>query len=295
MLLVHSVGDMSEEQLQDKSLGLARLALSGKSELERSAVLHQHMGSRSMGDMVIETFEPSPGNKSRHLLLFCFSLYFWSSLYVDALACGQGQLLIERSQSTWCKTLTKRRCSIESPANLVECSPWLSFLPGAFRINWILFLGFTAGNKNPFLMDTPYNCCEKEFLILLFIYFFPPKCTWVRINALKNRCWTSHDYTGQQQTLSQTLDSEAGSSMWLLSACWIFACIDQDSGGQDDPGGCAELKRADAAAAPDSPSKQLPQQISFFSGNPSVEVVHGIMHLYKTKLRPHTRFHVGQC
>lgn len=36
-------------------------------------------------------------------------------------------------------------------------------------------------------------------------------------------------------------------------------------------------------AAPDSPSKQLPDQISFFSGNPSVEIVHGIMHLYKTK------------
>lgn len=35
--------------------------------------------------------------------------------------------------------------------------------------------------------------------------------------------------------------------------------------------------------APDSPSKQLPDQISFFSGNPSVEIVHGIMHLYKTK------------
>ncbi|XP_042297755.1 BRCA1-associated protein isoform X2 [Sceloporus undulatus] len=32
----------------------------------------------------------------------------------------------------------------------------------------------------------------------------------------------------------------------------------------------------------DSPSKQLPDQISFFSGNPSVEIVHGIMHLYKT-------------
>ncbi|XP_060049055.1 BRCA1-associated protein isoform X2 [Erinaceus europaeus] len=34
--------------------------------------------------------------------------------------------------------------------------------------------------------------------------------------------------------------------------------------------------------APDSPSKLLPDQISFFSGNPSVEIVHGIMHLYKT-------------
>ncbi|MGH0174518.1 UNVERIFIED_CONTAM: hypothetical protein FKN15_008362 [Acipenser sinensis] len=33
---------------------------------------------------------------------------------------------------------------------------------------------------------------------------------------------------------------------------------------------------------PDSPSKQLPDQISFFSGNPSVEIVHGILHLYKT-------------
>nr|XP_004611234.1 unnamed protein product [Sorex araneus] len=36
------------------------------------------------------------------------------------------------------------------------------------------------------------------------------------------------------------------------------------------------------STAPDSPSKQLPDQISFFSGNPSVEIVHGIMHLYKT-------------
>ncbi|RXM90727.1 BRCA1-associated protein, partial [Acipenser ruthenus] len=33
---------------------------------------------------------------------------------------------------------------------------------------------------------------------------------------------------------------------------------------------------------PDFPSKQLPDQISFFSGNPSVEIVHGILHLYKT-------------
>ncbi|XP_066545203.1 BRCA1-associated protein isoform X2 [Amia ocellicauda] len=37
-----------------------------------------------------------------------------------------------------------------------------------------------------------------------------------------------------------------------------------------------------AALVPDSPSKQLPDQISFFSGNPSVEIVHGIIHLYKT-------------
>ncbi|XP_013927629.1 PREDICTED: BRCA1-associated protein [Thamnophis sirtalis] len=38
-----------------------------------------------------------------------------------------------------------------------------------------------------------------------------------------------------------------------------------------------------SGTTPDSPSKQLPDQISFFSGNPSVEIAHGIMHLYKTK------------
>lgn len=52
---------MSEEALQEKALGLAKHTLSGKSDLERAAVLHQHIGSRAMGDMVIETFEPSPG------------------------------------------------------------------------------------------------------------------------------------------------------------------------------------------------------------------------------------------
>ncbi|XP_028621799.1 BRCA1-associated protein [Grammomys surdaster] len=41
-------------------------------------------------------------------------------------------------------------------------------------------------------------------------------------------------------------------------------------------------QRESVNTAPESPSKQLPDQISFFSGNPSVEIVHGIMHLYKT-------------
>ena len=73
-----------------------------------------------------------------------------------------------------------------------------------------------------------------------------------------------------------------------------------DKGGGEDPGGSAEqsseLQAANtedteglqdssamAVTAPDSPSKQLPDQISFFSGNSSVEIVYGIMHLYKTK------------
>ncbi|CAN9504561.1 unnamed protein product [Ophioblennius macclurei] len=121
-----AVEDMSEEELQDRALGLARHALSGKSELERAAVLHQHIGSRAMGDMVIETFEPSPDK-------------------------GGGE----------------------------DQSP--------------------AGAEAP------------------------------------------------QAGMASPQDKEGAPS-----------------------------------TAPDSPSKQLPDQMSFFSGNPSVEIIHGIMHLYKT-------------
>uniref|UniRef100_A0A8C7Y1D8 Uncharacterized protein n=1 Tax=Oryzias sinensis TaxID=183150 RepID=A0A8C7Y1D8_9TELE len=59
-----AVEGMSEEQLQEKALGLAKLSLNGKSELERAAVLHQHIGSRAMGDMVIETFEAAGTGRS---------------------------------------------------------------------------------------------------------------------------------------------------------------------------------------------------------------------------------------
>ncbi|XP_028274415.1 BRCA1-associated protein [Parambassis ranga] len=121
-----AVEGMSEEELQEKALGLAKHTLSGKTELERAAFLHQHIGSRAMGDMVIETFEPSPDK-------------------------GGGE-----------------------------------------------------------------------------------------------------EQSSEAQDVKPAADSEASS-------------LDNST-----------------AAAPDSPSKQLPDQISFFSGNPSVEIIHGIMHLYKT-------------
>lgn len=122
---------MSDEALQEKSLGVAKHTLSGKSDLERVAILHQHIGSRAMGDMVIETFEPSPADKGG----------------------GAGS-------------------SSASAEQAVREGP--------------------QGTEGP---------------------------------------------------------RDAGDS---------------------------------AGSAPDSPSKQLPDHISFFSGNPSVEIVHGIMHLYKT-------------
>ncbi|XP_026888079.2 BRCA1-associated protein [Electrophorus electricus] len=50
--------DMSEGEMREKALASAKTALVGKTELEKSAVLHQHIGSRAMSDMVIETFAP---------------------------------------------------------------------------------------------------------------------------------------------------------------------------------------------------------------------------------------------
>uniref|UniRef100_A0A673JW45 BRCA1-associated protein n=1 Tax=Sinocyclocheilus rhinocerous TaxID=307959 RepID=A0A673JW45_9TELE len=51
--------EMSEDEMREKALASARATLGGKPELERAAVLHQHLGSRVMSDMVIETFQPS--------------------------------------------------------------------------------------------------------------------------------------------------------------------------------------------------------------------------------------------
>ena len=56
-----AVEHMSEKELHEKALGSAQQALSGKTELERTAVLNQHIGSRVMGDMVIETFATNSG------------------------------------------------------------------------------------------------------------------------------------------------------------------------------------------------------------------------------------------
>lgn len=64
-LLSSSAEGMSDEELQEKALGVAKHTLGGKTDLERAAILHQHIGSRAMGDMVIETFEPSPGENMR--------------------------------------------------------------------------------------------------------------------------------------------------------------------------------------------------------------------------------------
>ncbi|KAI9534756.1 hypothetical protein NQZ68_010142 [Dissostichus eleginoides] len=132
----YSAEGMSEKELQEKALGVAKHTLSGKTDLERAAVLHQHIGSRSMGDMVIETFEPSPDK-------------------------GGGE----------------------------DCS-------GA----------------------------------------------------------------AEQDSEAKAAQAEAVSP----------------------EGSEASQDTKATGATPDSPSKELPDQISFFSGNPSVEIVHGIMHLYKT-------------
>uniref|UniRef100_A0A8C1Z5L9 BRCA1-associated protein n=1 Tax=Cyprinus carpio TaxID=7962 RepID=A0A8C1Z5L9_CYPCA len=117
-----AVSEMSEDEMREAALASARATLGGRTELERAAILHQHLGSRVMSDMVIETFQPSAGEDGKEEL--------------------------------------KSTADVNGEAN----------------------------------------------------------------------------------------------------------------------------DQTDESVTPDSPSKQLPDQISFFSGNPSVEIVHGIMHLYKTKL-----------
>lgn len=52
---------MSDEEMRDKALTSAKMALGGKTELEKAAILHQHIGSRAMSDMVIETLVASSG------------------------------------------------------------------------------------------------------------------------------------------------------------------------------------------------------------------------------------------
>uniref|UniRef100_A0A9J8BWZ3 BRCA1-associated protein n=1 Tax=Cyprinus carpio carpio TaxID=630221 RepID=A0A9J8BWZ3_CYPCA len=54
-----AVSEMSEDEMREKALVSARATLAGKTELEQAAVLHQHLGSRVMSDMVIETFQPN--------------------------------------------------------------------------------------------------------------------------------------------------------------------------------------------------------------------------------------------
>lgn len=62
---------MSDEEMRDKALASARMALGGKTELEKAAILHQHIGSRAMSDMVIETLVASSGIiNSVHALCF---------------------------------------------------------------------------------------------------------------------------------------------------------------------------------------------------------------------------------
>lgn len=57
--------------MREKALVSARATLAGKTELEQAAVLHQHLGSRVMSDMVIETFQPSAGlQRSTSVTLF---------------------------------------------------------------------------------------------------------------------------------------------------------------------------------------------------------------------------------
>ena len=59
------VGEMSEEEIQKKTLASAVACLEGKSPGEKAAVIHQHLGRREMTDVIIETRKANPGMLSK--------------------------------------------------------------------------------------------------------------------------------------------------------------------------------------------------------------------------------------
>ncbi|KAG2470541.1 BRAP protein, partial [Polypterus senegalus] len=160
--------DMSDDEIGEKALSAARACLDGKSGTEKAAILHQHIGSRAMSDMVIETFSPAHGNSSSEGGVLMF---------------GEGG-----SEECVCVCVS-------------------------------LFVS----------TDDSLPVAEKK--------------------------------NGKTSALPQDSESGPGGT----------------SGDAESPGA-----KESQGTVLDSPSKELPDQISFFSGNPSVEIVHGIMHLYKT-------------
>ena len=59
------VGEMSEEEIQKKTLASAVACLEGKSPGEKAAVIHQHLGRREMTDVIIETRKANPSMLSK--------------------------------------------------------------------------------------------------------------------------------------------------------------------------------------------------------------------------------------
>lgn len=53
--------EMSDEEIQEKSLAAASASLEGKAPVEKAAIIHQHIGRREMTDMIIETINPNAG------------------------------------------------------------------------------------------------------------------------------------------------------------------------------------------------------------------------------------------
>ncbi|XP_072514314.1 BRCA1-associated protein [Salminus brasiliensis] len=82
--------------------------------------------------------------------------------------------------------------------------------------------------------------------------------------------------------LHQHIGSRAMSDMVIETLSSSTAPDEKDADQSAEDGSSSGKEQTDGSPVPESPSKQLPDQISFYSGNPSVEIVHGIMHLYKT-------------
>lgn len=104
--------------------------------------------------------------------------------------------------------------------------------------------------------------------------------------TLEGKCTILNQHIGRREMTDMVIET-------------IESCQGRNYGdaaaGQQDKGSMPKLeetantperspcdKLSKDAGTLESPSMQLPEQITFFSGNPSVEIVHGMMHLYKT-------------
>lgn len=146
-------------------------------------------------------------------------------------------------------------------------------------------------------MVLPYLRAILEFLRVLMRFLWgrekhfqvemPPKCS-SSVNIVLNA--TYYNFSVKVYSLTQTFNLirilQHISYQFIIANFWFVKDeLEARKSSEASPTTqrSKEQSKESVNAAPDSPSKQLPDQISFFSGNPSVEIVHGIMHLYKTK------------
>lgn len=119
-------------------------------------------------------------------------------------------------------------------------------------------------------------------------------CRPIIIETYTNRLWLQeheheHEHEQDQDQKQEEKEEEEGEeaadpvmsdSVCPLSTEPVATCSPRERTPFESDGQC---ERGISASVSASASSELPKEIAFFSGNPSVEVTNGIIHLYKKK------------